>query len=45
MIENVLVKQTSFYESKKAAVLLGYAAHQPEEMVKNIKRLAMSIKK
>ncbi|MDR0068366.1 hypothetical protein RFX60_14010, partial [Acinetobacter sp. 11520] len=32
-------------ESKKAAVLLGYAAHQPEEMVENIKRLAMSIKK
>ncbi|MFV5535372.1 PLP-dependent aminotransferase family protein [Acinetobacter pittii] len=32
-------------ESKKAAVLLGYAAHQPEEMVENIKRLAISIKK
>ncbi|MDK4790923.1 MAG: PLP-dependent aminotransferase family protein [Acinetobacter sp.] len=30
---------------KKAAVLLGYAAHQPEEIIENIKKLALILDK
>ncbi len=30
---------------KKAAVLLGYAAHQPEEIIENIKKLALILGK
>jgi len=31
--------------TKKAAVLIGYAAHQPEEIIENIKELALILKK